>query len=234
MSTTTAATPATPAGDICPPWCGGKHLVDREENTHEDDRGSFHDGNNLDAWEPEGADKALEVRLHGYRHDNGNDWPDTVVAENTSPGFMGGVELQAADARRLGETLIYGAAVIADAIELSVERATPSERSRESEVRPCPWWCAGSDTAHDHYADGGGEAWPFVTPSAFNTGDLRVTAYPTWSESDGTPPDVSLHFDFREPGGEREEREAAMTPDEALTLARQLIRAAYAAKGATR
>lgn len=221
MSTTTA-TPATPAGDICPPWCGGRHLVDREGNTHEDDRGSFHDGNNLDAWEPEGADKALEVRLHGYRHDSGNDWPDTVVAENTSPGFMGGVELQAADARRLGETLIYGAAVIANTV------------SEISDTGACPWWCAGSDTAHDHYADGGSEAWPFVTPSAFNTGDLRVTAYPTWSESDKTPPDVSLHFDYREPDGERDEREAAMTPDEALALARQLIRAAYAAKGATR
>lgn len=135
MSTTTAATPATPAGDICPPWCGGKHLVDREENTHEDDRGSLHDGNTLDAWEPEGADKTLEVRLHGYRHDNGNDWPDTVVAENTSPGFMGGVELQASDARRLARALLAGAAQL----EATGVSAPPS----------CPSWCSDHMTGDD-------------------------------------------------------------------------------------
>jgi hypothetical protein len=110
---TTATAPTTVLrGDICPSWCGGIHQPDRLDSrgrpAHPEDAGVAHTSAVVAAWTPteQGADE-IEVRVEGFRHDHNPDgWPDRVRAENTHPGFMSAVDLQVADARRLGEALL--------------------------------------------------------------------------------------------------------------------------------
>ncbi|NNM44601.1 hypothetical protein [Knoellia koreensis] len=77
----------------------------RGGDQHPDDRGCWYESARVDTWAPAETDKAIEVFVQGFRHDNGDDWRDLVRASGTAPGFVGGVALELADARRLAKAL---------------------------------------------------------------------------------------------------------------------------------
>ncbi|WP_028635872.1 hypothetical protein [Nocardioides sp. URHA0032] len=77
---------------------------------HPEDAGVYHHSPTVDAWHPligdNPHDESINVRVEGFRHDNGDDWADEIYAENICPGFLAEVGLQVPDARRLGEALL--------------------------------------------------------------------------------------------------------------------------------
>jgi hypothetical protein len=103
----TTAPPAKLRGDICPAWCGGEHWVDREG--HPDAHRVQHCSPEVDRWRAEGAcEEDIVVTINGYRFDWGElqRFPDVVVVcGEMNPGFMDGVELYLADARRLSKAI---------------------------------------------------------------------------------------------------------------------------------
>ena len=90
------ATPTRLLGDICPPWCCGEHtecrMRDDGQPVDPEDAGVYHGSRVVDTWYPMDGDgkapvsEAAIVRIEGYRHDNGDDWPDRIEAENVSRG----------------------------------------------------------------------------------------------------------------------------------------------------
>ncbi|MCD4525249.1 hypothetical protein [Nocardioides sp. cx-173] len=118
-----STTAEVPIAITCPPWCGGDHLIDRDDGTHVADRGVWHNSAIVDTWTGVHADgpDPIVVRVQGYRHDNpdhpeGPDlsqWHDEVVVDgDVYPGFMSSVQLPAVDARRLGRALIAAADIL--------------------------------------------------------------------------------------------------------------------------
>src|SRR4051794_39045619 len=112
----TASTTSTPTA-TCPTWCRGRHFVDRDDRTHVADQGVWHHSDVIDSWLPDHGDASepIVVNVEGYRRDHpkhpeaGPDWTEVRADGDVCPGFMGGVSLPVADARRLGLALIAAA-----------------------------------------------------------------------------------------------------------------------------
>lgn len=105
MTTTTHTT--------CPAWC------DLPEAEHEDyDAGSLDEfrmhSRPVDQWDPDHVDarEPIRVGVEGGRSVDGGSWDGVYADGSVFPGFIGGVGLPAADARRLGEALLRGADLI--------------------------------------------------------------------------------------------------------------------------
>ena len=120
MTASSMTTPPTLRGDLCPPWCIGpdyQHQGDREDKTHPIDRGVSHLSTPIAAWtrDSEGCERlALQpvaVYVEGFRHDAGQDWPDTVIvygADESAERF----QVSARDARLVAMALLVGADMI--------------------------------------------------------------------------------------------------------------------------
>jgi len=131
--TATTATVAT-----CPTWCNGRdHIYDRGPKTHPDDAGVSHLSEDVDSWSPADEDNEEDIRVYidGFRHDNesGEDYPDTIRADNVSPGFMGAVQLHVPDARRLAWALL-AACDLAEGTTASRAVSTAGFRAAEGPV----------------------------------------------------------------------------------------------------
>lgn len=108
MSSTTN-TPAAPM--VCPPWCAkADHGY---EAGNPDDSGWTHESDLIDMWALPYNDAGIAVSVTGFRHDRRPEYdePDQVhITGSLDPG--GVTQLASPDARRLGQALIRGAALI--------------------------------------------------------------------------------------------------------------------------
>lgn len=119
MTMTIEATSSGLRGDICPEWCGGKHLdlrgIENGRPVHPDDAHREHQSCIVDSWTPADGWRPLTVLVRGQRYDNHHDDGSDAIVVSDIYGH-GDLTLEPSVARRLAEAMLL-ACDLADGVK---------------------------------------------------------------------------------------------------------------------